>query len=336
MWGAGVFNLNSICMRRGSEERGFRAKSDAHQLRDRFDCRRLLTLVLHVSFRAKETEELAMSIFYQTVQLQIEEIGWEHLVWANGDLTIMSFKILDKSGRFHILEIVLDKNYPKRPPAISSDVPHLFSLKWYPNSRLKDVVEQFIKHVEELQDFWSVMENIDKSLLVVGPEQPSRSVSFRHINIGNDCVLVVNVNADDPKSMPESRFIGSESHVSSLKKLWRSNARLWSEHKSFVENLAKVLEIQLQGPPDVDMDHRQLECGICYAQYLPTDTELGTSSGSGTDYTCDNKNCRKAFHSVCLVDWLRSITTTRQSFNVLFGACPYCSDPVAVKINNAN
>ncbi|XWS33439.1 hypothetical protein CRYUN_Cryun22dG0083000 [Craigia yunnanensis] len=31
-----------------------------------------------------------------------------------------------------------------------------------------------------------------------------------------------------------------------------------------------------------------------------------------TDYTCENNSCSKAFHSMCLVDWLRSITTTRQ------------------------
>ena len=30
--------------------------------------------------------------------------------------------------------------------------------------------------------------------------------------------------------------------------------------------------------------------------------------------------------------WLRSVTTTRQSFNMLFGECPYCSKPMKVKI----
>nr|CAB3493401.1 unnamed protein product [Digitaria exilis] len=59
---------------------------------------------------------------------------------------------------------------------------------------------------------------------------------------------------------------------------------------------------------------------------------LGAHSGCATDYTCENPSCSRAFHSICLRDWLRSITTTRQSFDVLFGNCPYCSDPVAVKV----
>jgi hypothetical protein len=42
------------------------------------------------------------------------------------------------------------------------------------------------------------------------------------------------------------------------------------------------------------------------------DDELRDKSGTGTDYTCDNTSCKRAFHSICLMDWLRSITTTRQ------------------------
>lgn len=44
----------------------------------------------------------------------------------------------------------------------------------------------------------------------------------------------------------------------------------------------------------------------------PPDDELGAHSGCATDYMCENPSCSRAFHSVCLRDWLRSITTTRQ------------------------
>eukprot|EP00268_Persea_americana_P019756 TRINITY_DN20165_c0_g1_i10.p1 TRINITY_DN20165_c0_g1~~TRINITY_DN20165_c0_g1_i10.p1 ORF type:complete len:110 (+),score=21.67 TRINITY_DN20165_c0_g1_i10:1502-1831(+) len=105
--------------------------------------------------------------------------------------------------------------------------------------------------------------------------------------------------------------------------------------KPFPENLSNLLEAALPRPPDVKMDDEQIDCGICYAQYLPVDDELGLMSGNGPDYTCDGPNCGRAFHSLCLRDWLRSITTTRQSFDILFGNCPYCSGPVAVKVNNS-
>lgn len=113
---------------------------------------------------------------------------------------------------------------------------------------------------------------------------------------------------------------------------WKKNRRYWKRDKTFDENLATLLECALPKPSAVSAKEEEItDCGICYAQYLPVDDELGINSGGAPDYTCENSSCSKAFHTVCLRDWLRSITTTRQSFDVLFGNCPYCSDPVAVK-----
>ncbi|XP_030924188.1 E3 ubiquitin-protein ligase FANCL isoform X4 [Quercus lobata] len=260
--------------------------------------------------QARCRELAKSSTFYRSVYSEIEEVGWEHLVRLGGDLTFLSFRILDEKGRLHFMEIQLDKTYPKSPPSISADVPYNFDLQWSINSRLKDVVQQFHEYLEKLQEFWSTLDDIDKSLCVIDPKQPSRSISHRQINIGNDCFIMLCIDANNPRSLPETK------------------------DKPYLENLACLLETQLPRPTDVPKNDQQVECGICYAQCLPVDDELGAKSGSGTDYTCDNTTCSKAFHSVCLGDWLRSITTTRQSFNVLFGNCPYCSDPVAVKINN--
>lgn len=280
--------------------------------------------------------ELAKSsTFYRTVYSEIEEVGWEHLVRLGEDLTFLSFRILDEKGRLHFMEIQLDIAYPKSPPSVSADVPYIFDLQWSINSRLKDVVQQFREHLEKLQEIWSILDDIDKSLCVVDPKQPSRSMSNRQINIGNDCFIVLSINASNPRSLPECRFMGSGPFVDSLRKIWQRNSRKWAKDKPYLENLTCLLETQLLRPTDGQKNNQQVECGICYAQCLPVDDELGAKSGSGTDYTCDNSTCSKAFHSVCLGDWLRSITTTRQSFNVLFGNCPYCSEPVAVKINNA-
>ncbi|KAI3794156.1 hypothetical protein L1987_36784 [Smallanthus sonchifolius] len=175
------------------------------------------------------------SSFSRAIYSEIEEIGWEHLARLAEDLSFVTFRVVDKKERVHVLEILLDKSYPNCPPSVSADVPYLFNLEWSTNSRLKDVVKQFRQY-------------------------------------------------------------------SSL------------------------------GPPGIEKNDQPIECGICYSQFLPVDDEFGPKSGGRTDYTCENSTCSKAFHSVCLGDWLRSITTTRQSFDVLFGNCPYCSQPVAVKI----
>ena len=37
------------------------------------------------------------------------------------------------------------------------------------------------------------------------------------------------------------------------------------------------------------------------------------------------------YHKSCLCEWLRALPSTRQSFNRLFGECPYCSKPITVE-----
>lgn len=54
---------------------------------------------------------------------------------------------------------------------------------------LKDATTIFCtQHLEKLQGFWSILEDIDKSLCVVDPKQPSRSMSHRQINIGEPLI----------------------------------------------------------------------------------------------------------------------------------------------------
>ncbi|KAL5988332.1 hypothetical protein ACLOJK_036096 [Asimina triloba] len=262
------------------------------------------------------------SSFCRLVYSEIEEVGWEHLVKSSEDLSSLTFRVLDKKGRAHTLEIALPQDYPKCAPSIAAafkadssivlvdelsqpnafgDVPYVCGLQWSVHAQLKDVVRQFSEHLDELQGFWSTLDDIDRDLWVVEPRQASNAASFRQIYLGklfgcacNDFVMI---------------------------------------DKSLSENLANMLETALPGPPTVSKDDQQTDCGICYAHCLPIDDELGVLSGSAPDYACDNPSCSRAFHSVCLGDWLRTITATRQSFGVLFGNCPYCSEPVAVKIN---
>ncbi|KAL0377950.1 UNVERIFIED_CONTAM: E3 ubiquitin-protein ligase FANCL [Sesamum radiatum] len=239
---------------------------------------------------------------------KVEEVGWEHLVKMGEDLTFLSFRVMDTKGRVHILEITLDETYPRCPPSVSA-------------------------HVDKLQNFWSTLDDIDRSFWVTDPKHSHYAMSYRQIKLGNDCSIILSINANDPLSLPECRFLGSDTTVNFLRDTWKRNCKRWAKDKSFPENLARVFDTQLPQPPHVQKNEEQVECGICYAQYLPIDDELGAKSGSATDYTCENGNCNRAFHCVCLGDWLRSITTTRQSFDVLFGNCPYCSDPIAVKIS---
>lgn len=46
----------------------------------------------------------------------------------------------------------------------------------------------FLQAVDKYQDFWAVMEDIDKKVWVMEPEHPSRADTSRRIALGDDLV----------------------------------------------------------------------------------------------------------------------------------------------------
>ncbi|RZC66228.1 hypothetical protein C5167_009925 [Papaver somniferum] len=140
----------------------------------------------------------------------------------------------------------------------SEDVPYVCELKWSISSRLKDVVLQVREHLEKLQDFFSIMDDIDKKLWVVGPIQPSRATSFRQINLGNDCFIMLAINVSDPRSLPECRLLGPETITDKMRKTWRRNCNRWTKDKSIGENLENLMETSLPGPRQSTMEDQQM------------------------------------------------------------------------------
>lgn len=89
----------------------------------------------------------------------------------------------------------------------------------------------------------------------------------------------------------------------------------------------QVLEIALPSGSAAEQEENAGTCGICYSYY--------TDAGGGReapDVNCDNGPCGRPYHRSCLVEWLRGVSDTRQSFNILFGQCVYCSAPLSVKM----
>jgi len=108
-------------------------------------------------------------------------------------------------------------------------------------------------------------------------------------------------------------------------------------------NIERICDLKLPQRPAASTADFGLECGICYSYKLgqvrssmlalpfgcvqcPSPTRLQTIP----EYVCDNPKCARTFHVSCLYEWLKALRTTRQSFNSLFGNCPYCSHPCTV------
>ena len=227
----------------------------------------------------------------------------------------------------------MPSDYPKSAPFCCVDLPSQNpkqkngELKWNPNkSSLKDVISCYQQEFSKYQDFFFVMDDFDKNCWVLEPEHPSRSSNTRRILLENYISLQLEIQVNDPHSVVQCNFLGPENEIIPLRDNLNNNIKSWDTKSTPRINLEKVLKISFLSRKEVDQEkllEKGLECGICFNYKL---------ENSLPDKVCENNKCRKSFHPYCLHNWLRSLTNSRQSFNTIFGECPYCQHPISLTI----
>jgi hypothetical protein len=110
-----------------------------------------------------------------------------------------------------------------------------------------------------------------------------------------NCTVIVKLN---PVAFT---LVGDTTYQDMLDK----NRHLWSLNKSVMENLNLIFENSII----TNFELADYSCGICLCYQLDTCPEISCQA------------CFKPFHSSCLKNWFKQLTSAR----ILFGACPYCS-----------
>ncbi|XP_006008184.1 E3 ubiquitin-protein ligase FANCL isoform X2 [Latimeria chalumnae] len=262
--------------------------------------------------------------YYLQLIKEIESLGWDKLAYTDTELSTIRLKVVDSAGREHLITVKLKANYPAEPPACSVDFPVPFLISWTPQSSLINIHSQFLAALEVLKEFWDTMDEIDEKTWVLEPEKPTRSSTMRRIAIGTNVSVNIEVDPRHPNMLPECCFLGADHMVTPLRDKLNSNMHLWNPDCSVFQNLKDVLEIDFPSPTNHEKSNFSIECGICYAYRL--DSAI-------PDQVCDDPRCGQPFHQACLYEWLRGLTSCRQSFNLIFGECPYCSKPITVKMS---
>ncbi|XP_055234837.2 E3 ubiquitin-protein ligase FANCL isoform X4 [Gorilla gorilla gorilla] len=239
--------------------------------------------------------------FYSSLIEEIGTLGWDKLVYADTCFSTIKLKAEDASGR-----------------------EHLITLKLKAKSSLISIYSQFLAAIESLKAFWDVMDEIDEKTWVLEPEKPPRSAAARRIALGNNVSINIEVDPRHPTMLPECFFLGADHVVKPLGIKLSRNIHLWDPENSVLQNLKDVLEIDFPARAILEKSDFTMDCGICYAYQL---------DGTIPDQVCDNSQCGQPFHQICLYEWLRGLLTSRQSFNIIFGECPYCSKPITLKMS---
>ncbi|XP_028398537.1 E3 ubiquitin-protein ligase FANCL-like [Dendronephthya gigantea] len=263
---------------------------------------------------------------YSLLTNELEHIGWDKLVFINESFDVIKLRTSDTKGREHILTVHIPSKYPQVVPKCTADVPATFHFKGSSTAEdnmLESIYNEFSKVVLSYDVFWNVMDEIDQNCWILEPENPTRADASRRIALGNNTSLLVRINVQHPTTMPECHLMGADSVVMKLRENMNKNLDQWDPGRSVLVNLENLLEAKFPSRQTSQKEDFSQECGICYAYRL--DNAIPESA-------CDDPRCGKPFHTNCLYEWLRSLPSSRQSFNIIFGECPYCNKPITVKV----
>ncbi|XP_005385816.1 PREDICTED: E3 ubiquitin-protein ligase FANCL isoform X1 [Chinchilla lanigera] len=285
-----------------------------------------LKMILEVAL--KNRQEVCVlpppSQFYSVLIEEIGTLGWDKLVYVDTCFSTITLRAEDASGREHLITVKLKGKYPAESPDCFVDFPVPFSVSWTPQSSLVAIHRQFLAALAALKAFWDVMDEIDEKTWVLEPQKPTRSATARRIALGNNASINIEVDPRHPTMLPECCFLGADHVVKPLGFKLSRNMHLWDPEYSLLQNLKDVLEIDFPARTVLEKSDLTMDCGICYAYQL---------DGAIPDQVCNNPQCGQPFHQMCLYEWLRGLPTSRQSFNVIFGECPYCSKPITLKMS---
>nr|SVE75456.1 EOG090X0G12 [Daphnia dolichocephala] len=273
-----------------------------------------------MSLLCTNMEKQMVTTDYSSILAEIDIIGWEKLASVNHDFTELKLKMYDSLNYQHILNV----KFGNLVPDFSAEYPRNINFEWHEGtSTLSEMYSLFCQAAEQYQDFWKAMEELDAGCWVLEPESPSRRDTYRKISIAPNISLKIEVDPNHPYVFPSITWLGSETAISIFREKILDRIEVWDSDLPIHANLETLLEISLPSKQCIAMgtENYEVTCCICYSERL---------NGEVPSRTCDNPNCGQSFHIYCLYEWLRSlIQTTRKQGNKVFGACPYCEQPIS-------
>jgi E3 ubiquitin-protein ligase FANCL len=277
-----------------------------------------------------ESSYLVNTNLYKQIIEEIDQIGWENIIDLDTDLNSVTFLIRDEKDREHLIQIDIHtmvndirfECHSNLPIQLTQDIKIPST-----GNRLLSIIEQHKTIIHKIQEFISVMEELDRKTWILEPERPTCAHTMRRIAIGSHSSIQIEVNPLMPHYTPEFKFLGADSVINPLRETFHKRQKEWKMNGevSLLQNLEHTLGIKFPSREEHQISEFSEECGICYSY------KQGTKI---PDKVCDNAKCCMPFHSACLVQWLRALQDVHQVFDTLSGKCPYCQEPISVKITS--
>jgi E3 ubiquitin-protein ligase FANCL len=200
---------------------------------------------------------------------------------------------------------------------------------------LVQVYRLFRSRVDSYQSLYSELEDLDTNCQVLDEVLSPWTVPYRRLRLTDQASVVVTVaDVERPTLVPKFQWLGSGRDVD----VWRSrfDGAAWKEGRSLLENLDTCCGAHLPRKCDSAstnaMKSQQdtnsgTDCAICYSEVLVDEATNGVAEAH-PGLQCENATCGRRYHEACLRQWLYSLSTSRISFDLVIGSCPYCKQPI--------
>eukprot|EP00240_Pyramimonas_obovata_P003870 CAMPEP_0118952110 /NCGR_PEP_ID=MMETSP1169-20130426/54250_1 /TAXON_ID=36882 /ORGANISM="Pyramimonas obovata, Strain CCMP722" /LENGTH=376 /DNA_ID=CAMNT_0006899277 /DNA_START=270 /DNA_END=1400 /DNA_ORIENTATION=- len=264
---------------------------------------------------------------YTKLMEELDQVGWYRLEHLDPSLRSLRLRFTDAGGRCHSVEVSFPANYPTAAPTCLVDLPEALVLRWQAGYGLQQIASQVEARLESYQVLWDGLDDLDANVWVLEPEQAPRAATHRRVALGGHTSLTLTLNPKAPLQPPDFHFMGAESKVAALRSKLLEYLPRWNASRLPRLNLEAALQMPLPARGTSELEDVSSDCAICYAYNITMD-----DGEYVPEHNCDNPGCGRPYHACCLREWLQANSDTRQSFNVLFGACPYCSAPISVKL----
>lgn len=154
----------------------------------------------------------------------------------------------------------------------------------------------FLAYVNKCCKFWDDMDELDATVRVVDPLQPSRSHFHRRILLEDNVIMHLVFDANAPRAIPHVSFAGPERNVEAFTRAMDQVCAksLWNESSKVLQNLESLLHCQYVLKAFDGMDEGEGEdqtpCTICYVFLFEDEVP---------EISCQ---CGCSFHNQCLQD----------------------------------
>jgi len=200
-------------------------------------------------------------------------------------------------------------------------------------SYLEQEFRRFCTKIDSYQPLYEELAALDANGQVLDEMVSPWTVHYRRLHVTDQVSVVVTLHTVQPRQQPPTNLQwvgrGREAFTSQF------DVSRWKPDRSVLDNLDECCGATLprRVPSDdginASNEAGSRDCAICYSQELLVVNTDGTEAGeAGRRPRIQCETCQRLFHGVCLRKWLDSLLTSRISFDMVIGNCPYCKQPI--------